>query len=122
MTQANGGNWRVVAILPLIAPITTLSSSGMTRWRQLGIPGQSRVSYRKVVGSARSVGTRSGKLVVSSALIALLSSLVLAEPIRARDLTPNPPGRGVVVTGSGQVLPVREVLDNGFRVATPCWK
>ena len=110
-----------MAILPLIAPLTTLSSSGMTRWRQLGISGQSRVAYRKVVGCARSVGTRSGKLVAASALVALLSSLVPAEPIRARDLTPNPPGRGVVVTGSGQVLPVQDVFDDGFQVTTSCW-
>ena len=42
-----------MAVLPLIAPITTLSSSRMDEVGQLGISGQSRVVYRKVVGSAR---------------------------------------------------------------------
>ena len=89
---------------------------------QLGISGQSRVVYRKVVGSARCSGSRFGNLVVGSGLVVLLSLLVPAEPIQAQDIAPNPPGEGVVVTASGLVLPVREIRGDGFRVTTPCWK
>lgn len=54
-------------------------------------------------------------------LVAVLSSLMAAEASRASGSLPNPRGDGVVVTGAGLVLPVREILADGFRVITPCW-
>ena len=57
-------------------------------------------------------------------LMAVLTLAVLATaaPTTAQDITPNPPGNGVVITPSGVVLPVRAIQDDGYQVTTTCWK
>ena len=59
---------------------------------------------------------------MGSLLAALVVSLVTPLAANAQDITPNPPGEGVVITPSGLVLPVREMEDGGYRVTTTCWK
>ncbi len=80
------------------------------------ISGWSAVS-RRFLGF-RWAGYR--KFVVGSVLVGVASTLVPAS-VMARDTAPSPSGGGVVVTRSGLVLPVREVLPDGYLVTTPCW-
>lgn len=48
--------------------------------------------------------------------------MVVAASVKAasEDIEPDPPGGGVVVTGEGLVLPVREVREDGYLVTTLC--
>lgn len=57
-------------------------------------------------------------------IVSLWGSVVLLgpEPAMAADITPGPPGHGVVITDTGLVLPVREVRPDGFSVTTSCWR
>lgn len=61
------------------------------------------------------------------AALALLLAVLASTPSDAAtyqtdaDESFGPPGLGVILTSSGLVLPVREVHDDGYVVATPCW-
>lgn len=61
------------------------------------------------------------KLVVALVLVGM-APMVVPASLKAQDSTADPTGRGVIVTDSGLVLPVREIQEKGFVVSTPCGK